>query len=682
MSNFTGITPNQTQTKRSSYLREEFQNMPGILANNCVLPNSNGSYGGKLIAYNGLQATFSPFESIIGSKFHKMSATQSIDLTSIKSTLVYANKQSSNESVTPTLGKVDAVLPNIDSNTIIRYTFSEVGNPIDTSGNVNDIITMIGTTRVSGPFGYGREFDGIDDYMVSNASPFGVDGVNEREMILCFMPLRLTGTQTWVQFGSSVNRWMYITTIGTKLYCGYNDTVNGDTGYDLDVGKVYKISYSYNGKTIVIKINGTIVHTLNATLNTAATSIVFGKGSGFAKGVYYYFEMRNKTRTFEQNAAISNKMLLPCTYEGWQSQYPENNITTGTHTYKFDEINGVQVADDEGTMIGTATGTTIIDSEIGLGKARSFNGTSDYISLGNFQFPSEFSIVCVLNLSDANAIRPIFGNIAANGQGFMIRISQADPYGIYVRNDNVDVAGSVTARMHAGLNFFVFIYKNRMSKLYLNSDTITNVSLFTISAANNPLYIGRDLEQNTFLKGSMEYFAYIPTELSQAEITKIYNDLTKRGKRDIRDDILPNKTNQIPLSFVQTNETELIAYDDESWKYGRRDDYRSGFGNRKVFLGWKYVHDNTSILLKWDNPFGTRKVKAYYTASEDAYGTHECEATNAYYEPTVYSGLHRRKDKTTPFAVKVIDGKIIVVEGVGSVVGGFVGCYGEVIDND
>lgn len=398
MSDFNGLVPmHMVHTKRPSFLREEFQKVAVIGIQNCILPNADGSYGGKLQSYNGLQATFSGFEAAIGSKFHRLSNPADINLTSIKAALVYAEKQASNGSITPTLGKVDAQPPEPDSYTVVQYRFNQEGNPTDYSTQSNDIGTMVGTTRVSGIFDYGREFDGIDDYMVSEAAPYDINTAVEREKILCFKPLRITGSQMWAVFGSNINRWFYIYSNDARLYCGYNNTPNGDTGYDLEAGKVYKVSYGYDGANIIVKINGVIVYSAAVALDTNGTTITLGSNaahnSQFAKGIYYYFEIRNKMRTFEANAAISNKLLLPCTY----------------------------------------------------------------------------------------------------------------------------------------------------------------------------------------------------------------------GRRDIRDDVLTDKTNQNIISMVQTDETKLISYDDESWKYGRRDDYRAGFGNRKVFSGWFSVGTNDAYNVI--NVLGTDKLK-------------------------------------------------------------------------
>lgn len=65
----------------------------------------------------------------------------------------------------------------------------------------------------------------------------------------------------------------------------------------------------------------------------------------------------------------------------------ENDLTRcGVAKYDFEE-SGTTIVDTLGNYNGTATGTTLVTGYNGIGNARSFNGTSDYISFSNPVIP-------------------------------------------------------------------------------------------------------------------------------------------------------------------------------------------------------------------------------------------------------------------------------------------------------
>lgn len=64
----------------------------------------------------------------------------------------------------------------------------------------------------------------------------------------------------------------------------------------------------------------------------------------------------------------------------------DNMNSYGVSWFKFDEASG-NVTDSKGTSVGTVTGTTVVSGWDNTGKARSFNGTSDYITFNTKAIP-------------------------------------------------------------------------------------------------------------------------------------------------------------------------------------------------------------------------------------------------------------------------------------------------------
>ena len=100
-----------------------------------------------------------------------------------------------------------------------------------------------------------------------------------------------------------------------------------------------------------------------------------------------------------------------------------------------------------------------------------------------------------------------------------------------------------------------------------------------------------------------------------------------------------------------------------------------------MFLGYKYFSGATSF--SWDNPFGTSRVKRYFTWAQDTNGLNEIPITGYFIESSNY-GLRPSSDNV----IFNDSTKITAYVGTNAVVfngawqtSGFIGCYAEVLED-
>ncbi len=654
----------------------------GYSFNNYLKEVGPGDYGAHF-SFTGSDLIVSPFEASINKLRNFMGTPHNITLPPRKAAYVYA--QDAGESTTvPIIGHYDAKYPDPDQYTVGQWIFnttgaianSAVGNGLAVANNMTPAGTV---TLVDGWADYGMQGDGSTGYYTSANSTGFPTGVQEREMGIVYTSWSLTGYQDIAIYGTNSNNFFYIVLIGTRLYCGYNGTTNGDTGFDLEIGKTYFISYCYDGSVTKVFVNGSLIYTASGlTLTTGSSALYIFRSNtvntAFCNGIIHYIELRNKCRTPQQIAAISNKLCLPCRYTGYSASYPANDTTTGVHIYKFDDASGTTVTDENGTLNGTAAGTTIVDSEIGLGKARKFNGTSDYISIGNFQWSNAFTIICVGDFPYVDSSHPFYildNRTSSTGASFAILPRDTMRW--------IDSAGAIvnqsTGKCGDGIGFYAVTNNNGLCSFYNNSpfvDSITSLSVPT--SYSNPANIGRTPTGTNYSKGVLEYWAAIPRALSQAEIAQYYNALMIQKDRTLIDDCLPS--NSISLGFARTGSSALIEYDDTDYKYMRNEGATKAEGNKSVFLGWKYFSGN--VFISWQNPFGTRKLRTYYTWAQDANGTNEVECEPYLFSGSVNVGIQYWGTTTDRIRIQILGSGAAVFNGSWQT-SGYIGCYAEVL---
>jgi hypothetical protein len=650
---------------------------------NYILKPVDGGYGGKFAA-DGLNLNITPLEAVIGRKYHAAAAS-TLSLNPRKASYVYAAKNPNLDSASPNISKYDSVYPATDTNTVARYIFNTTGNISNTAvGNglavVNDLVKNGTITQVDGWADYAMQGDGSTGYYVSSNATGFPTGAQERELDIVFTVNSLPSLQILGGYGGTgTNQGFYFEIMSTGEFHIATNSTHYDTGFIVETGKTYFANAVYNGSALYTYINGVSVANAAAALTTAAgNAYIFHHPTGYLSNItMHYFELRNKCRTPQQIAQISNKLCLPCHYTGYQASYPPNPTDAGYHCWKFDDASGNTVTDEAETMNGTVTGTTIVDSEIGLGKARKFKSTADYISWGNYSFPAEFTFITVCTLASYGSltnIRTILSNRNSTGtNGVAIQINQG-------KFDIVSNGEAMTSSfVPLGKPVFLALtIKVGVVTFYLDSAYPSDIGIQTFPYTGNlPMYTGKDAYTGASgycFDGSIKYLAIIPRQLSQPEIAQYYNALMKQSERTLIDDCLP--ANSISLGFARTDSTKVIEYNDTDYKYMRNEGATKTEGNKRVFLGWKYF--SGSPYVDWPDVIGTRRVKLEYKYAEDAIGKNESPIDEVWVNNVTNYGIQCVPTSNSPYRVQIQAGGIVWLNGVWKT-SGYIGAYCELL---
>jgi hypothetical protein len=221
------------------------------------------------------------------------------------------------------------------------------------------------------------------------------------------------------------------------------------------------------------------------------------------------------------------------------------------------------------------------------------------------------------------------------------------------------------------LNFVCITFNNGVATIYLNSPYADISGKVTLHTGSNTLYLGQAGDASYWYKGTIDYFAMIPIAFSQVDVAKYYNIFIQQSNKTLSEDCLPS--NSISLGFARTGSSAVIEYNDTDYKYMRNEGATKAEGNKRVFLGYKYF--NGATALSWNNPFGTRKVRAYYTWAQDANGTNESPTQS--YESSNY-GLESRSASTNVIATQVYSAGAAVFNGTWQA-SGYIGAYCELL---
>jgi len=344
--------------------------------------------------------------------------------------------------------KVKSGMLEADSNTIGLWHLDETGGSSayikDSSSNGNDG-TPTGTSVANGVYGKGRVFNGTSDYinmplsgLASSTSTITVDfcaKIDSSSNDTCVI-----GTSTddasnrfniHLPWGSSTIYWDFGNiSSGGRLSTSFNSSWYEQWAHwafvsESGVGqKIYR-----NGVLLASDSN---VSTF--TKGTKTFNIAYLVGNAYWAGEIDEFRLSSTARSLDEiyetyragreeyiyktisseNVSASSKLQYdiasdrPGTYIQstiGESAYVNHLSDSNTKGYwKFEEENGsgAYVKDSSGNgNDGTPTGTSSVDGEIG--KARRFNGTSDYIATsisGEFDSTSTFTAEAWVN-SDA-----------------------------------------------------------------------------------------------------------------------------------------------------------------------------------------------------------------------------------------------------------------------------------------
>ncbi len=638
--------------------------------------------GMGITAGKGLTVTVNPGRASISEKTEKLISAKSLTMDARMASLFYAQKQA--DSIVPVIGKINAAIPEPDNNTVAQWRFNLNGDmqvPNYAVGKSaiavsNNLVPNGGLARTDGYIDYAVKADGTTGYYESqNGTGFPINTAEVELDFLWTCTSTAGGVRMIVTCGGAAATEFVFFQSGARLFFTPNNYTNYDTGFDFDLGKTYLINLLYSNNMLYMYIGGYLVYSTVITLLTTAGKLrVFNRFSGgaFGTGIIHFLEIRNKCRTTERIAEIANRLLIPCRYTGTMASYP-TAVGDAAHEYKFAETAGNTVADSIGSLTGVATYTVIVDSEIGLGKARRFNADTNKITCGTYDWSglSEWTIIFCGNIESVGAARPLLSNrVAGNTNGNNLVVLTDGTMSI----DN-SINQRVTNPLPIGSNIFCGLtYKDGNCSAYENSPMVTKVTAVTMRIGANPLLIGYDPAYNLSYRGIMEYLTIIPRAIPQAEMAQYYNSLKNTAPKDIRF-VLP--ADAISLGTVQTDSVRVTNCSTD-YKTGRREGATGG--NRRAFLGFKYF--NGSVILKWDNnPFGTRKIKTYFTWAQTAGGTNESDQITRITSGSAHFGVENDNTSASRITVTTMGNGVAIFNGVAQT-SGYIGCYVELLEDD
>lgn len=203
--------------------------------------------------------------------------------------------------------------------------------------------------------------------------------------------------------------------------------------------------------------------------------------------------------------------------------------------WKMNEQSG-NIIDQKGVYPGTPTGTTVVDGWRG-NKVRRFNGTTDFIDVGDIQDVSAITISAWVKPSSLSASMNIVakGDVSASRMAWRIHyqnISQGlltfnikngageheateslgDPVSIFL-DKWIHVVG-----LTDGTRSGSFIYVNAVDKTTLRSGTAD----FSILNNNDNAYIGSSLNGTDEWNGDIAEVSIFDRSLSDTEIHQLY----------------------------------------------------------------------------------------------------------------------------------------------------------------
>lgn len=493
----------------------------------------------------------------------------------------------------------------------------------------NDLTRQGGMVPVDGLFGgdaaQGNGTNGF--YAVANLAGFPI-GAAARQIDMLVTIGNITTTRFLCYYGgvSTTGDGFGLSITNARLYVSNDGYL--DTSFDLSAGATYLVSVSTDGTNITLSINGQQVWKGAATIATTTANVLrllTSVGAAyFSSDTIHYVEVRNAMRTPQQIAEIANKLCLPNSYDKTAATYPTISAVdkaTAYHEWKFDETSGTAVADSAGTLNGTATGTTIIDSALDLGKMRRFNGSSDRITVGSYTSLSQCTMIAVVNWNGTASAAVVAGNYNGTGN---------TGYSLGVYTDGRVAAFSAvnaysTSKLQSGKSAFIALTAAGSSVSFYVDSTTPETQTWTVPAgAVNAFTIGATVNASGFFGGDIEYIAVIPRALSQDEITVMYKALMSGGRKNITA-TLPVDTTAV--AYFRSGASGVLTYNDADWQYGRRE--KAFGGNRRVRLTPKYFNGTTTLW--WANPFGTRRVKVTCNFAQYANGANETASGSYYY---------------------------------------------------
>jgi hypothetical protein len=231
-------------------------------------------------------------------------------------------------------------------------------------------------------------------------------------------------------------------------------------------------------------------------------------------------------RTFKPALLVLIPLLLACSLcfgQGTWERVGASPISGLVGWWKFDEGSGTSAADSSGNgNTGTASGTTVVAGKIG--NARSFNGTSDYIAVGNpasLQITGDVSMCAWAypqGFSDFIFSKGDYGN----NYDYSLYITGAGLLALYYGSNNIVATTSIVVWSFNVWQHLCAVVQSTNVTFYVNGVPYSASGTATIANTNQQFDIG-DSDGGWRFHGIIDELRIYNRALSAAEVWRIYN---------------------------------------------------------------------------------------------------------------------------------------------------------------
>mgnify|MGYP001617332601 CR=1 FL=1 len=420
-------------------------------------------------------------------------------------------------------------------------------------GGPNGTITGA-TWNNNGKFNKALNFDGSANRVTFTST--NVISASAGTLSLWFKPATTqtftTGGYIFEHFGTNSRIYLQYVTSGsvTNVYAILSTgTTIGTVSVTPNVWHHAVLTWdNTSAKLYIDGIDKTTTGTITALTNIAATSYI-GNFSDFAQGftggidevkIYNYALTSDEVQLdYNKGAAmvlgtLSDTSGLSGGSSASSSATASYCVPGATDTcsapmgeWNFEEGSGTSAFDSSGNgNTGTATGTTIISGKVG--KARSFNGTSDYVAVaGNGGLNITDNLTLSAWIKPTTLTQASNPEIIAKSTGaFFYRMRfisggtiRFNAYG--TSDTTLDTTATLTAN---SWNHVEMVYNGSTKAIYINGNLSTSESTTgsMASEANNNLYIG-NLVSSEYFSGSIDQVRIYNYARTQAQIAWDYN---------------------------------------------------------------------------------------------------------------------------------------------------------------
>ena len=413
---------------------------------------------------------------------------------------------------------------------------------------------------------YSVDFDGTDDYAIVDNSG-GEFSFGNASSDTAF------SGSAWIKFDSATNfqiltcadgsstdvEWQFRVLNGGQLYAclfdaNASNSIRCTATSTLSTGTWYHVGFSYDGSGsetgLNLYLNGSPIAATQAEVGTyiamhaQSTEVRIGSlnydTDQFANGKIDEPAIFGSELSAEQFLAIYNggepASLTSYSPIGW---------------WRFEEGTGTSIADSSGnghtaTLTNGPTFSTDVPAAAAFTNTYSvdFDGTDDYaaiadandLSFGNGSTDSAFSIMAWVKMDDATNFRIAAKSVSTNNREWLFTTDPNDKFSLTFYDP--DAANSILSRYDTALTSFEgqWIHvcgtydgsgNNSGLSLYLNGSPVATVevtsgSYVAMSNTVADVTIGR-WNVSGYANGKIDEVAIIPSELSAAQITAIYN---------------------------------------------------------------------------------------------------------------------------------------------------------------